>query len=283
MRVVNVDLSVLDYCREDCGDPTLHLAHDGPCAGSVTVQRSTEQVFVGPVVAYRCNDCGAETVAAAGRRRPCCSYCRAPRSKMVSTGAAPGGAMCRGGVVDASRISTIEGVRRTMMRAPCPSCGRISDVMLSGAVRAHRSVEADAIVDPVLTDVVFHAVGHYVPTSFADVYSAARDTYGARLSERNTQRALALLIQARQVASIGDSTWAPARQRTNAVSGYYLRYDSPKLWRAGGLRDLMSVVAQADDERAVGNATLGQQRSAAAGRAARSRAPVMDGDQACVS
>lgn len=255
---VDVDLSVLDYCREDCGDPSLHLAH-GPRAGSVTVHRPTETVFVGPVVAYRCGDCGSETVAAAGRRRPRCSYCRA--LQLNATGFAPGAAMCRGGTVDVVRVSTNPARRRVTVKAPCPTCSRNIEIMQSGVTRPHRPIETDAVVDPVLTDVVFRTIGRHVPVPFADIYESAVNAYSTRLSERSTQRALALLLTSRQVAAIGDATWAPSRQRTAAVPGYYIRYDSPKLWSRDGLRDLMSVVAQADDERAVFLASEGVRRS----------------------
>lgn len=266
MLRVDVDLSVLDYCREDCGDPSLHPAHDGPRAGSVTVQRSTEEVFVGPVVAYRCEACGSETVAALGRRRPNCGYCRARHAQLRATGSAPGAAMCRGGAVDVARVRAADGARarRAAAKAPCPACGRVIEVMRSGLPRPHRPIEVDAVVDPVLTDAVLRAVGSRVPVAFADVYEAARDTYSAALSERSTQRAISLLVDARQVASIGGAVWTSARLRTNASSGWYIRYDSPKLWRPGGLRDLMSVVAQIEDDRAVTQASLGLHASRAA-------------------
>lgn len=275
----DVDLSLLDFCRDDCGDDSLHPPHDGPRAGAVTVVRSTQEVFVGPAIAYRCTDCGMETISAPGRRRPRCTYCRGPRT--VSTQQAPGGALCHGGEMPAGT-----------QRGPCPACGRIADVLChvstklcagtaitcdgrrgpcvtcgrevallrSGLARPHRPLtpqrvwrtrmhrpfEIDA-VDPVLTDVVFGAVGHHVPTAFADIYSIAVDEYSGRVSERSTQRALAVLMAARQVVSVGSASWSPQRQRSAALSGHYIRYDSPKLWRPNGLRDLMSVVAQSDE------------------------------------
>lgn len=257
-RFIDVDLSVLDYCREDCGDPSLHAAH-GPRAASVTVQPATETVFVGPVVAYRCDDCGTETPTAVGRRRPHCGYCRARSSRVQATGFAPGAAVCRGGDVHGAYLT--DGDSRRATKAPCPVCGRTVEITRSGHTRAHRPTEVDVVVDPVLTDVVFRAIGHNVPLPFSDIHDAALHTYSGKLSERSTQRALALLMTARQVASIADASWEPARQRTRAVPGWYIRYDSPKLWTRAGLRDLMSVVAQADDDRAVTHAALSLQRA----------------------
>lgn len=275
----DVDLSLLDFCRDDCGDDSLHPPH-GPRAGAVTVLRSTQEVFVGPAVAYRCRDCGMETIGAPERCRPHCGYCHGPRT--VSTGLPPGGLLCHGGEVPpgtergpcpaCGRITDVlctvstELCRGTAIagggrRGPCVDCGRDVALLRAGTTRphrpqtpqrtwrtrAHRPFEGDT-VDPVLTDVVFDAVGHNIPTPFADVYGFAVDTYGGRVSERSTQRALSTLIAARQVVSIGCASWSPQRQRSTALSGYYIRYDSPKLWRPDGLRDLMSVVAQADDD-----------------------------------
>ncbi len=274
----DVDLSLLDFCRDDCGDDSLHPAH-GPRAGAVTVVRSTQEAFIGPAIAYRCKDCGMETVGAPGRPRPLCTYCHGHRT--VNTQQAPGSALCSGGemppgtergpcptcgrttdvICNASTAlccgTTITG---SGLRGPCDTCGRVVARRRSGLARphrplvpqrtwrtrAHRPFEVDA-VDPVLTDVVFDAVGHYVPTAFADIYSFAVDQYGGRVSERSTQRALAVLMAARQVVAVGCASWTPQRQRSAALSGHYIRYDSPKLWRPNGLRDLMSVVAQADE------------------------------------
>lgn len=145
-------------------------------------------------------------------------------------------------------------------RGPCVTCGREVALLRSGLTRPHRPLtpprtwrtrvhrpfEIDT-VDPVLTDVVYGAVGHHVPTAFADIYGIAVDEYGGRVSERSTQRALSVLMAARQVVSVGSASWEPQRQRSAALSGHYIRYDSPKLWRPNGLLDLMSVVAQASE------------------------------------
>lgn len=220
-----------------------------------------------------------ETTGAPGRRRPRCTYCHSPRT--VNTQQAPGGALCCGGTMPpgtargpcpaCGRITDVLCHVSTALcagtaitcegpRGPCVTCGREVALLRSGLARPHRPLvpqrtwrtrvhrpfEIDT-VDPVLTDVVFGAIGHHVPTPFADVYRIALDEYGGRVSERSTQRALAVLLAARQVVSIGCASWSSQQRRSAALSGHYIRYDSPKLWRPGGLRDLMSVVAQADE------------------------------------
>jgi len=97
-----------------------------------------------------------------------------------------------------------------------------------------------------LVEITYGHVGEYVPTPFAMLHRAVIDDFGV-VSDRSVQRALRVLIDARRVASLGDITQNP---RTRAP-GWYVRYDSPKLWRRGGLRDLVSVAM----ERAVDSRT----------------------------
>lgn len=92
-----------------------------------------------------------------------------------------------------------------------------------------------------ITTVLRH-VGYYVPTSFAEVWDRVNHDYGP-VADRSIQRALRFLIEDRQVASLGSAAWARDHQRSGDQPGFYLHYDSPKLWKADGLADLMGVVA----------------------------------------
>lgn len=122
--------------------------------------------------------------------------------------------------------------------APCAYCrsttfaARVCPGGTRGGVR-HGDVN-DGLVE-----ITYGHVGAYVPTPFAVLYQAVINDFGT-VSDRSVQRALRVLIDERRVASLGDITQNP---RTRAP-GWYVRYDSPKLWRPGGLRDLMSVAAE---------------------------------------
>lgn len=145
-NVDRLDLDLLEFCREDCGDDSLHAPH-GPAARTVRVARGT---------------------------------------------------------------------------APPPRPG----------------VE----VSECLVQTVLCHIGSYVPIAFADLWTRVRDDYGS-VSDRSVQRALLALLAERSVASLGSAAWAAQHQRSTDSPGFYIRYDSPKLWSPGGLRDLMSVVA----------------------------------------
>lgn len=91
-----------------------------------------------------------------------------------------------------------------------------------------------------LVDVTFEAISTRIPKSFSQVYSEVLDNYGS-IAGRNVQVALRELRDAREVAFIVPSG-SQRVAHTDGVKGAYIRYDSPLLWRAGGLRDLMEVV-----------------------------------------
>lgn len=86
-------------------------------------------------------------------------------------------------------------------------------------------------------------VGLYVPKSFGDIIDSVRNDFG-RIDDRTVQKSIRFLIDVRSVASLGSSAWAPARLRSVHQPGFYIRYDSPRLWQRDGLRDLMDVVAE---------------------------------------
>jgi hypothetical protein len=94
-----------------------------------------------------------------------------------------------------------------------------------------------------LVNSTFNAIGNYVPRSFDELRNAVRNDYGG-ISDRGIQRALRVLIDRRQVASLTSSWVTPATRRAAHIQppGFYIRYDSPKLWTPSGFKDLMSVV-----------------------------------------
>lgn len=125
----------------------------------------------------------------------------------------------------------------------CDYCG--SDAVFNrvrpGGASPRRRLD-DANDD--LIEVAYAHIGGYVPVPIADLHQAVIDDFGS-VSVRAVQRAVRVLVGDRRVASIGDSMLPYAAQRNPRIRppGWYIRYDSPKLWKPGGLRDLMSVVA----------------------------------------
>lgn len=118
-----------------------------------------------------------------------------------------------------------------------------------------RTDEDELTVEPVFTvprgcgvpqlavDLTYEHITQWVPRSFGDVLDAVRADMGS-VHDRTVQKGIRLLVDARLVASLGSSAWAPDRLRSDGQPGWYIRYDSPKLWSPGGLRDLMDVVAE---------------------------------------
>lgn len=249
----HVDLSVLDYCREDCGIEGLHRAH-GPHAGVVTV--STSEVFVGPVTTYRCDVCGMETSSTRRARPYRCGYCHAGSSKLRATGCAPGMAACPAGLIDAANVKPSR--QRGRYRATCPTCRREVEASFTpdgvpflrehraGVVSGRPGVYGEIPVDPVLADVTLGFVHYHVPRSIQDIHDDVLSNYGD-VSLRSTQRAVAQLTSARLVASISEAPRAYTSPSTS--SGWYIRYDSPKLWSRDGLRDLIDLVADSNEDR----------------------------------
>lgn len=123
------------------------------------------------------------------------------------------------------------------------------------AVRIERRVDDEAPIESVYTvprgygvpqiavDLTYQHITQWVPRSFGDVLDAVRSDLGS-IHDRTVQKGIRLLVDARLVASLGSSAWAPDRLRSDGQPGWYIRYDSPKLWTTDGLRDLMDVVAE---------------------------------------
>jgi len=122
----------------------------------------------------------------------------------------------------------------------------------AGAFRAAKRVEPFESVYAVprgcgvpqlVVDLTYQHVTQWVPRPFGDVLDAVRADLGS-IHTRTVQRSIRLLVDARLVASLGSSAWKPDRLRSFGQPGWYIRYDSPKLWTKDGLRDLMNVVAE---------------------------------------
>lgn len=98
-------------------------------------------------------------------------------------------------------------------------------------------------VPQIAVDLTYQHITQWVPRSFGDVLDAVRSDLGS-IHDRTVQKGIRLLVDARLVASLGSSAWARERLRSDGQPGWYIRYDSPKLWTSDGLRDLMDVVAE---------------------------------------
>lgn len=149
-------------------------------------------------------------------------------------------------------------VTKRPLESYCGTCGIAWElVVLERCVYcgAHHRLEREAPttrpqgVSRDLIDVTYAHTGTFVPTPFAELHQAVIDDYGD-VTDRNVQRALRILIDERRVASLSNSMASRATQRNPRVRppGYYIRYDSPKLWRPGGLRDLLAVAADRASE-----------------------------------
>lgn len=110
------------------------------------------------------------------------------------------------------------------------------------------SPRASVEVGEGLIEVTLKHVGSYVPIAFNDLWHRVVHDYGS-VTDRSVQRAVAALISDRRVASLSSSAWSVEHQRSFDSPGWYLRYDSPRLWQADGIQDLMSVVAELSTER----------------------------------
>lgn len=124
------------------------------------------------------------------------------------------------------------------------------DLAKADALMAEHSldVDTDGKACQALVASAYVAVSDHVPRSFREIYYAVINDYG-EITTRGVNRALVALISHRKVASLTNPWWSSDRQRSEYHPGWYIRYDSPKLWRAGGLRDLLRVVAEQDTER----------------------------------
>lgn len=165
---------------------------------------------------------------------------------------------CRDAACDQEGLHAPHGSRARAVRAAkhapkslaCADCGLLSPLGADGCMycrgrtlkpdpRDPQPRGADAEASETLIDVTMAHIGSYTPRSFRDLYQAVVDDFGA-ISDRSVQRALSVLVRDRHVASLGATGWLP---RARKPAGWYIRYDSPKLWTTDGLRDLMSVVA----------------------------------------
>jgi hypothetical protein len=139
------------------------------------------------------------------------------------------------------------------LQTVCGDCGFLWEVWASactycGSIKSFESIGHPAN-EPVtasegLIESTYAAIGLRVPKPFAEVWQTVVNDYGA-ITDRGVQRALRVLVDQRRVASLTHAEMAPATRRAPNVRapGFYIRYDSPRLWSPGGLRDLMTVAA----------------------------------------
>lgn len=182
------------------------------------------------------------------------TYCRDPKCERMDAHPDHTGRTC---VVVAKPAPEPEVIDIGPVYVTCTDCGLARDEQLTRCGYCH-SVRTTAQIDrprgnagvgDAVIEVTYAAIGTYVPTSFGELYRAVVDEYGS-LAERSVQRAVRALVDARQVASLSSAWVSRAVLRNPRVNppGWYLRYDSPKLWSASGLRDLMAVVADRQTE-----------------------------------
>jgi hypothetical protein len=168
-------------------------------------------------------------------------YCRDPKCPREDVHEAHG------------RVARTITASKPVIEAYCTECGTVCAVDAAWCSYCYTRAITTRTVTPhyaggvsrSLIDVTYTHVGTYVPTPFVELHRAVVDDFGAT-TERNVQRALRVLIDERHVASLANSLIPLAKQRNPRIKppGWYVRYDSPKLWRPGGLRDLMSVAAE---------------------------------------
>ena len=108
--------------------------------------------------------------------------------------------------------------------------------------RTAPEVPRDRGISQAAVDATYQHVGLYVPRPFGDIIDSVRSDFGS-VDDRTVQKSIRFLVDARAVASLGSTAWAPERLRSANQPGWYIRYDSPRLWQRDGLRDLMGVVA----------------------------------------
>lgn len=106
----------------------------------------------------------------------------------------------------------------------------------------------DRRVSLVLLRNVYDAVRSNVPRASMDIYHDVIHSYGS-VDRRWVIESLRVLVTERRVASLANPWLSKSLQRSPQQSGWYVRYDSPKLWRPDGFRDLQRVVAEQDMER----------------------------------
>lgn len=190
------------------------------------------------------------------------SYCRDPHCRRRGVHAAHGAdakvlVAPRGGDAEDGDDDIDDDIDMDVVhiRTVCDDCGFSRDAVAAACgycrsvhatARLHqRSGSAAGEASDALIAATYAAVGTYVPRAFREIHQTVIDDYGS-ITDRGVQRALRVLVDRRQVASLS-SGLTPAwqlRDQTVRPPGFYLRYDSPKLWVRGGLRDLMATVAE---------------------------------------
>lgn len=115
--------------------------------------------------------------------------------------------------------------------------------ILRSATHAARSDEPPNL----LRDIVYDTISQRIIKPFGAVYGDVLDTYGT-ISESAVYRALAWCCERRLVAAVVSSD-AVAHVRAGGFTRTgYVRYDSPLLWRPGGLRDLMELACEMNQD-----------------------------------
>lgn len=134
----------------------------------------------------------------------------------------------------------IEGLHK----AHGPRASAISVARAPQAVeRIAPEVPRDRGISQAAVDATYQHVGVHVPRPFGEIIDAVRGDFGS-VDDRTVQKSIRFLVDVRAVASLGSTAWAMERLRSNNQPGWYIRYDSPRLWQRDGLRDLMNVVAE---------------------------------------
>lgn len=147
--------------------------------------------------------------------------------------------VCRDVDCDRQYLHAPHGKRAAAITAP--KRARLADDEPS--IESAYTVPRGCGVPQLVVDLTYQHITQWVPRSFGDVLDAVRSDMGS-IHDRTVQKGIRLLVDARLVASLGSSAWAPERLRSDGQPGWYIRYDSPKLWTTDGLRDLMDVVAE---------------------------------------
>lgn len=98
-----------------------------------------------------------------------------------------------------------------------------------------------------LLESTYLAVSRDVPRQFTTICDFVHNDYGD-IVPRHIHHALRELIDHRKVASLAHPWWSPEQQRREKCPGFYVRYDSPAIWR-GDLRWLLSSVAEQAQEK----------------------------------
>lgn len=151
--------------------------------------------------------------------------------------------VCRDGDCDRPYIHAPHGKRAAAITAPKRArVERITDDD-EVPVESVYTVPRGCGVPQLAVDLTYQSVTQWVPRSFGEILDAVRSDLGS-IHDRTVQKGIRLLVDARLIASLGSSAWESDRLRSYGQPGWYIRYDSPKLWTRDGLRDLMDVVAE---------------------------------------